>query len=437
MNFCCDIDAEISLLGAMILDVESLEKGLYYIEPKFFSNELNRDLFIILRAVYEKHKKIDIVLVSSYIKDHEIVEITPAKLSSIINTVPSAAHFDNYFEIVLEKFMRREMQKLSKGMFDESGNNEIEVNNLIQSVKNKLDDLAFDKRQKASVVLCDALKEFIAELKERGENKRSIGIPTGFRELDDMLMGLQRGNLVILAARPSMGKTALVLNILETVVIDNKNPALLFSLEMEQWQVVGRVVSSASNITYSELANARLQPHKYALLAHHIERIQPGKLFINDSAGLDIDEIKLISKHLKTKHDIKIIAIDHLQLITSKKRFDSRHLEISYLTKQLKNLAKELNVCVIVLSQLNRQVDQRADKRPQLSDLRESGSIEEDADAVIMIYRSGYYDKNEDNGGLTEILVCKNRNGKTGAINLYFNKEIMKFEESETNDQAR
>ena len=409
-----DLEAERSLLGSMLISKEACQDILNKCEDRDFYEESHKVLFNAMSELSRQNIPVDVTTITSYLLDHSQLDKVGGVeyLRQLSDSVPTLAHSEYYLKIIHNKSILRKI--------------------INESEKTML-DITRDRNAGEFV----DVKKVIREVTDRLNKLQSIdgnisGIRTNFRDLDKITSGLQKGDLIILAARPAMGKTAFALNIAHNVAFKSEDPVAIFSLEMPASQLVQRIICSMGGIEGSTMRTGEIlktNANKYYAAA---ERVSKCNLYIDDTPGVKINEIVAKCRKLKQEHGLKLIVIDYLQLITgSSNNRESRQQEVSDISRQLKMLARELDVPVIALSQLSRSVEQRPNKRPMMSDLRESGAIEQDADIVTFIYREGYYKasegKEEEDNGLTEIIIAKHRNGATGEVNLAFEKNFSRF----------
>ena len=425
-----DLEAERSLLGAMLISKDVCQDILNKCVESDFYEESHKFLFTAMSELSRQMIPVDVTTVTSYLLDHNQLDKVGGVeyLRVLSDSVPTLAHSEYYLKIIHNKAILRkiinETTRIAEGAYGD-----------IEDIDGFIDDsektmLAITRDRNAGEFV--DVKHVIREVTDRLNKLQSIdgnisGIRTKFRDLDKITSGLQKGDLIILAARPAMGKTAFALNIAHNVAYQAEEPVAIFSLEMPASQLVQRIICSMGGIEGSTMRTGeilRTNANKYYAAA---ERVSKCNLYIDDTPGVKINEIVAKCRKLKQEHGLRLIVIDYLQLITR----ESRQQEVSDISRQLKMLARELDVPVIALSQLSRSVEQRPNKRPMMSDLRESGAIEQDADIVTFIYREGYYKasegKEEEDNGLTEIIIAKHRNGATGEVNLAFEKNFSRF----------
>jgi len=441
------LEAEESCLGAMLMSKSAISTIQELLRDEDFFDEKNRIIYRTIEELSEKNLPVDAISVSERLSSAGLLQKVGGStyLAKLIENVPSLSNVQYHARIVLEKSMLRELINAARIIIDNVYDNPTDVERLSDEAERLIFDVTNRKLRSNYKLLKDILTDTLKGI-ERISHLKHIytGLPTGFTEFDDKTSGLQNGDLIVIAARPSMGKTAFALNIASNVAkmkprdSSSKelegNAVLFFSLEMSFQELVLRMLSSESRIDMQRLRKGQLRPQEkeWDELVRAAGELSKMRILVDDTPAISINEIRAKSRRLKSRYDIKLIIIDHLQLITtveSNKLIINRNNEISYISRSLKALAKELNIPIIVLSQLSRKVDERGgDHRPILSDLRESGAIEQDADVVAFLYREEYYKKDTDKKNIAELLLQKQRNGPTGDIQLAFSREIVRFD---------
>jgi len=428
------IEAEQAVLGGLMLSAEAWDKVADRISEDDF---YRRDHAMIYRAIGELSNKgmpADAVTLGEWFEAQGISELVGGSryILELANTTPSAANIVAYADIVREKSVLRQLidagTEIAGDAFVPEGRSSHE---LLETAEQKVFRIAEAgaRGRKGFVTMSSAVKEAFTQLQHRYENKGSVtGLATGLHDFDELTAGLQPSDLIILAARPSMGKTALALNIAEYAAIKNKKAVAVFSMEMSASQLAFRLISSLGRINQQRLRTGELEDEDWPRVTSAIALLKDAKIFIDDTPALSPIELRARARRLKREHDLGLIVIDYLQLMAVPGTRENRATEISEISRGLKALAKELNVPVIALSQLNRSLEQRTDKRPVMADLRESGAIEQDADVIVFIYRDDYYNKESADKGLAEIIIGKQRNGPTGSLKLAFLGQFTKFE---------
>ncbi|HQW80509.1 MAG: replicative DNA helicase [Rhodanobacteraceae bacterium] len=428
------IEAEQAVLGGLMLSSEAWDKVADRINEGDF---YRRDHALIFRAIGELSNKsmpADAVTLGEWFEAQGIAELVGGSryILELANTTPSAANIAAYADIVREKSVLRQLidagTEIAGDAFVPEGRSSQE---LLETAEQKVFRIAEAgaRGRKGFVSMSSAVKEAFAQLQHRYENRGAVtGLATGLRDFDELTTGLQPSDLIILAARPSMGKTALALNMAEYAAIKGKKAVAVFSMEMSASQLAFRLISSLGRINQQHLRTGELEDADWPRVTSAIQLLKDAKIFIDDTPALSPTDLRARARRLKREHDLGLIVIDYLQLMAVPGTRENRATEISEISRSLKALAKELNVPVIALSQLNRSLEQRADRRPVMADLRESGAIEQDADVIVFIYRDDYYNKDSPDKGLAEIIIGKQRNGPTGSVKLTFMGQFTKFE---------
>ena len=426
------IEAEQAVLGAMLLKPDAVTTAAEELSADDFYRETHRLIFEAMMELKERTEPVDLVTLTEQLKKADkLTKIggIPA-LSLIANSVPTAANVHYHARIVHEKAQLRSLINAATEIAGAAYESADEVEDIMDSAEKRILQVASGKRSKDFVPLQDILLDTLEQIDLRYNNKGSItGLPTGFAELDHLTAGLQKSDLILVAARPSMGKTAFTLNIAAHVVLRAKEPVAFFSLEMSKEQLVQRLLCSEGRIDSQRLRVGELEEKEWGDLIDTANRLSAAPLYIDDTPGITVMELRSKARRLKAEHGLSLIVIDYLQLMQGRasKNGDNRQQEISEISRSLKALARELNVPVIALSQLSRSVESRQIKRPMLSDLRESGSLEQDADIVMFLYREDYYDPETENKNITEVIIAKHRNGPVDTVDLTFLKQFTKF----------
>ena len=433
-----DREAESSLLGAMIISKETCQSFVDKANVNDFYEDKHRLLFMAMYDLTKQNMPADITTITTYLKDHgQLDKVGGVEyLLRLSESVPTVAHSDFYFKIIHDKAILRKIIHETTNIAEDAFNDIENIDDFIDQTEKTMLSISKDRNAGEFVDVRSILKDVTKRLNMLQKNDGNIsGVKTNFIDLDKMTSGFQKGDLIILAARPAMGKTAFALNIAHNAAEKSKEPVAIFSLEMPKEQLVQRIICSMGGIEGSTMRTGEVLRNNANKYYAAVERVSHCNLFIDDTPGIKINEI--VAKCRKLKQDekgLKLIIIDYLQLISgNSNNRESRQQEVSDISRQLKMLARELEVPVIALSQLSRSVEQRPNKRPMMSDLRESGAIEQDADIVTFLYREDYYAKNNDKNedvketGLTEVIIAKHRNGATGEVNLSFQKDFSRF----------
>ena len=426
------LEAEQSVLGAILLSERAMyalviEQGL---KPEDFYRERHRLIYSAMMSLYGESEPIDVLTVSEHLRSKGLLEQAGGQsaIDSLVASVPAAGNARHYARIVREHALVRRLLTTTYDIQARVQEQTAAPRELVEQAERAMLEVAHDDRQKDFRSIEEILHDELDKLERlSSEGTALTGTPSGFQDLDEMTGGFQPGNLVIVAARPSMGKSALVCNMAENAAIDHNAPVALFSLEMSETELAQRFVASQARIKGDDLRKGRVAEHKWPKIMEASQRLARAPMFIDDSSDVGLLEIRAKARRLHQQHGLGLIIIDYLQLLRADHRIENRVEAIGQMSRGLKILARELRTPVIALSQLNRGVEQRTDKRPVLSDLRESGSIEQDADLVAFIYRDEYYDKESEREGEADIIIAKHRNGAIGEVTLTFQKEYPKF----------
>jgi replicative DNA helicase len=427
-----NIDAEQSVLGAILIDNSALMSTLELLSYEDFYKESHRKIFIGMTDLFDRNEPIDIVTLTDHLRKKNDLDVIggPQYLTSLAMTIPTSANVRYHSKIVREKAMLRGLLRsvtdIARNVYD----GELDAEELIDYAEKTVFDLS-DKRIKVSFAsLKDVIKDSFQMIEQLYDRKEMVtGVPTGFAQIDELTTGLQKSDLIIIGGRPSMGKTAFSLNIAQHVGVHMKEPVAIFSLEMSKEQLAFRMLCSEAMVDSNSIRKGFIKKEDWHRLTNAAGNLASAPIFIDDSAGMTVLEMRAKARRLKAEHGLSLVIVDYLQLMRGRGNAERREQEISEISRSLKALAKELRVPVIALSQLNRGVESRTEKKPTLADLRESGAIEQDADVIIFLYRDEVYNKKrEDNKGKAEIIVAKQRNGPTGEIPLTFISQCTRFE---------
>jgi replicative DNA helicase len=427
-----NIEAEQSVLGAVLLDNEAISKALEIISPEDFYREAHRKLFNTMIELYEKNEAIDLITVTDTLKRKNELDAVGGitYLSVIASQVPTAANIRYHSKIIKEKSLVRGLLRSTTDIAAKVYESALEAEELVDFAEKTIFDVS-DKRTKTSFfTLKEVIKSSFEMIEHLYDRKEAItGTPSGFPDLDELTTGFQPGDLIIVGARPSMGKTALGLNIAQHVAVETREPVAIFSLEMSKEQLALRMLCAEAMVDSNSVRKGFIRKEDWGRLTGAAGRLADAPIFIDDSSGISVLEMRAKARRLKVEHGgIGLVVVDYLQLMRGRGSFERREQEISEISRSLKGLAKELKVPVMALSQLNRAVEQRGEKKPTLADLRESGAIEQDADVIIFLYRDEVYNKNNpQNKGKAEIIVAKQRNGPTDTILLTFLSKCTRF----------
>lgn len=434
-------EAEASLLGALLIDSDAVVKIADNVSALDFSDIRHQRIYEAIMQLYENHEAIDVLTLSDRLKNNGHLDSVggPAYLTELTNFVPTAAHVEQYADIVAQKAMRRRLINASKEIVELGYDESKQLRALIEEAEVKLFEVSQQHIKQDIISLEAVLAESFDRLDDLHKDKQKIrGVPTGFKDIDTTLAGFQKSDLIILAARPSMGKTALALNFAHNVAVQANQPVLIFSLEMSKEQLVDRLLSIESGVDAWALRTGNLTDTDFEKIGHAMGTLSEAQIFIDDSPGITMSDLRTKARREAHRHPLGLVIVDYLQLMSGGSRFGNdfnRVQEISEISRGLKGLARELNVPVLALSQLSRSVESRSPQIPQLADLRESGSIEQDADVVAFIYREEYYNPESDRKGLADIFIKKHRNGPTGNVELRFENEKQRFHSVDTRHQ--
>lgn len=433
-NLPFNLEAEQSLLGAILIDPGLIATVLDSVSSECFYKEEHRGIFSVMTRLFASGSPIDLITVLEGVKAEEIFdsdETAKRYLTELLSIVPSLQNAETYLRIVKEKYYLRMLIETAGEIISESSEPGSDATSMLDAAEQRI----FEIRQGRDAKGLRRIDEVIISSYDRlqrissGDKDRYLGIPTGFSRLDAILTGLNRSDLVLIAGRPGMGKTSFALNIAEYVAMKKQKKVVIFSLEMSTEQLVERMLSSQASIVSKALRTGTLAPDEWTRLASAADLLSKAEILLDDSSGITVPEMKA---KLRRQRDVDLVVIDYLQLMSSGRRTENRVAEISEMTRSLKLMAKELSIPVITLSQLSRGPESRSDHRPMLSDLRESGSIEQDADVVLFLYREGYYNQAYDQQNVSECIVAKNRHGETGTVELAWDGQYTRFSNLET-----
>lgn len=435
-----NIEAEQAVIGAIFLEPEAFSTASELLMPGDFYRASHQRIFETMLRLGDKGEPIDLVTVTTALSNAQQLEEVGgvSYLTQLAESVPTAANIEYYAKIVEEKAILRRLIRTATDIVTTTFQREDEVEDVLNEAEKSILDVSGRKNTGSFKVIKDVLIEVYDKIETLHRSNGDVtGVPTGYRELDKMTSGFQRNDLIIIAARPSVGKTAFALNIAQNVATKTDENVAIFSLEMGADQLVQRILCAEGNIDATRLRNGKLEADDWSKLTMAMGSLSNAGIYIDDTPGIRVSEIRSKCRRLKQEHGLGMILIDYLQLIAgSGKPGENRQQEVSEISRSLKGLARELNVPLIALSQLSRGVEQRQDKRPMMSDLRESGSIEQDADIVGFLYRDDYYDKESEKQNIIEIILAKQRNGPVGTVELAFVKEYNKFVDLDHRYQA-
>jgi len=426
-----NLDAEKSLLGAVLIDEEVLADISEHVTSKDFYDKRHAVVYDGMMRLYEKHRPVDLLTLTDELKRKKELEVIggSAYLTELTNYVPTAAHAEAYAELVAQKAVRRRLIKASSEISEMGFDEDTTTQELLEKAEAELFSVSDQSLKQDLTSIESILTESFDRMEELHRNKGALrGIRTGYRDLDNMTAGLQRSDLIILAARPAMGKTTLVTNLAYNVATIAKLPVLFFSLEMSKEQLVDRMLADASGVDAWNIRTGNLSDQDFSKLSEAMGEMAEAPIYIDDTPGLSVLEMRTKARRAAHEAPLGVIIVDYLQLMQASGRSDGNRVqEVSEISRGLKLIARELNVPVIGLSQLSRSVESRNPQIPQLADLRESGSIEQDADIVMFIYREAYYNPDTERENITDLIIAKHRNGPTGKVELYFHPERLRF----------
>jgi len=424
-------EAEMAVLGSMLLDREAISQAIELVDEGCFYRDGHKRIFSAIIKLYDANRAVDIVtLMEELKKGGSLDEVGgPSYIAHLASTVPTAANIVHYAKLVKEKTLLRNLINAATQIVSDCFDSTSEVDALVDKAEQLIFDIASKKVESRFFPLKEVIKNSIETIDNLYQRKENItGISTGFRDLDMKTAGLQPSDFIVVAGRPSMGKSALATCIAEHIGVVEKLPVAFFSLEMSKEQLAQRMLCSHARVDAHKVRTGFLSQADWPRLVNAAGKMSEAPIYIDDSPGITALELRAKARRLKSQFDIKLIILDYLQLMQGPAKAENRQQEISEISRSLKALARELNVPVIAISQLSRAVEQRSDHRPQLSDLRESGAIEQDADLVLLLLREEYYNPTEENKGLSELIIAKQRNGPIGSLSLAFLGEYMRFE---------
>ncbi len=427
-----NLEAERSVLGAILVDNDTFNSAAQVIDSGDFFRDAHRRIFDAMVSLNERRQAIDFVTLKEELqRAGDLDEVGgPAYVASLADGVPRATNVEYYSRIVKEKATLRSLISAANKILTNAYEADQESDLILDEAESAIFAVADDRLKAGFVPMRDLVHENFPKIEQLFEQKRLVtGVPSGFVDMDEMTRGFQRGDLIIIAARPSMGKTSLVLNIAQHVAMQPGMLVGFFSLEMSKESLFLRLLTSEAQIDSHRLMSGALGQKDYGRISHAIESLSAMQLYVDDTANVSVLEMRAKARRLQAEHGLALLVVDYIQLMNGRGRFENRTLELASISRSLKGLAKELNIPVIVLSQLSRAPEARADHRPQLSDLRESGALEQDADVVALIFREDAYnrDPHHENAGIAELILAKQRNGPTGTVKLAFLREQTRF----------
>jgi replicative DNA helicase len=424
------VEAEQSILGAMILDKEAINTAVEIIKPEDFYKEANGEIYEAILVLFNKNEPVDLITLSEELKRRGTLEHVGGVtyLANLSSGVATTANAEYYCKIVKDKSTLRRLIKSSNQIMGKAYEDSEEVGAIIEEAEKQIFDITQGAHREGFSPINEVLLESFARIEEMAANKGQLtGLTTGFLDIDNKLSGLQKSDLVLIAARPSMGKTAFGLNVATNAALKAKAKVAIFSLEMSKEQLVQRMIAATAHVDLQKIISGNLTEDEWLQIINSMGPLSQADIYIDDTAGISLTEMRAKCRRLKIEKGLDLVVIDYLQLMQLDVRTENRQQEISAISRGLKGLAKEMECPVISLSQLSRAPELRSDHRPMLSDLRESGAIEQDADVVMFLYRDEYYNEESEKKNIGEVIIAKHRNGPTGTVELVWKKEFTKF----------
>jgi replicative DNA helicase len=429
-----NIEAEKSLLGGLLMDKDAIYKIIDFFQVKDFYEKKHEQIYRCLVDITERSGSIDLLSVANRLEEKELLDQIGGNsyLTELVNSVPTASHVEEYARIVQKKRIRREMIQAGQEISLTAYREDQDVEEVLDEAEQKIFNISQNSLRNRFLRVGDALEDAfqrIERLSTQDEDTR--GVPSGFHDLDDVLSGFQKSDLILLAARPSMGKSSLAFNIAQNVAVNKNIPVGIFSLEMSNDQIIDKLLSSTSGVNLWKIRNGKLSTKEnsndYSKIQEAMHELSDAPIYIEDKSSFNIMQMKAMARRLQAENGLGLIIIDYLQLIQPRSNATSMVQQMTEISRALKGLAKELNVPVISLSQLSRAVEKRTPQIPRLSDLRESGALEQDADVVLLMYREEYYREDTERQNITDLIIAKHRNGPTGKVELYFDENTTSF----------
>lgn len=427
------VEAEQCVLGSILLKQRALDKVAHFLAPDDFYKPSHQSIYNAMLELFDKSEPQDLITVTTKLKDSQKIEEIggPTYLASLTDIVPVSANIAHYAKIVRDKSILRKLIHTTSEIAGRCYEEQDDIDLLLDDVEHSVFDISSEKSKQSVFHMKDIIGETFKNIESLADRKEMVtGVPSGYDDFDRKTAGLQPSDLIIVAGRPSMGKTAFAMNVVQNAAFFAKTPVAVFSLEMSKEQLAMRMLCSLSRVDSTRMRTGRLRDQDWPKLVRTTGMMATLPIFIDDTPAISVLEMRSKTRRLKSEHDIGMVVVDYLQLMRGRAGVNSREQEISEISRSLKAMAKELKIPVVALSQLNRSLENRTDKRPQLSDLRESGAIEQDADVICFIYRDEVYNKSPDNPkrGIAEIIIGKQRNGPTGTVELTFLDHITTFE---------
>ena len=426
------LDVEKAVLGALMIDKDAYAVVCEMLHPESFYEPRNQKVYAAVRDLSMAERPVDVLTVTEQLaKNGDLEEVGgPVYVAELSSRVASSANIEYHARIIAQKYLARQLISFASVIETKAFDDTTDIDDLMQEAEGSLFELSQRNMKKDYTQIDPVIKNAVEVIQKAAANKDGItGVPTGYHKLDDITSGWQASDLVIIAGRPAMGKTSFALSMAKNIAADYKVPMAFFSLEMSNVQLVNRLISNCCEIQGKKIQNGQLQPDEWERLDKRMNDLIGAPLYVDDTPGLSVFELRTKARRLVREHGVKLIMIDYLQLMNANgMRFSSRQEEVSTISRSLKGLAKELDIPILALSQLNRGVDARTDKRPVMSDLRESGAIEQDADIIMFIYRDWVYHKDTADPNVAEIIIGKQRNGPTGTVNMRFDGQFTRFD---------
>ena len=426
-----NLEAEMAVLGSMLIDEDAISVAIESLDRDSFYKDTHKRIFEAVLDLYNANKAVDLITLTDTLKRNGVLDEVGGVsfLTALVNSVPTAANISHYTNIVKEKSTLRNLITSATKIVSLCYESEDNVSEVVDNAERLVFEVSDSRPQSSYLHLKEIIKDSIEKIDRLYQKKAHVtGIPTGFIDFDRITSGLQASDLIVIAGRPSMGKSALAIGIAEYAGVMEKIPVAIFSLEMSKEQLVQRMLCAHARVDAHKVRTGYLTPSDWPHLTAAAGKLSEAPIFIDDAPSISVMELRAKARRLKAHHDIQLIILDYLQLMRGDARVENRQQEISDISRSLKALARELRVPIVAISQLSRAVEARSDHRPQLSDLRESGAIEQDADVVVLILREEYYNPHPENQGIAEIIIAKQRNGPVGSMKLAFIKEYTRFE---------
>lgn len=424
------LEAEQSVIGSMLMDKDAIDTASEILVGEDFYAKQNEVLFNAMKDLRAENKPVDVITLSARLKETGAPEVMTSVefVKEILNAVPTSANVKHYANIVYEKSVLRKLIKITEQINTSCYQQSDKLENILEDTEREVFKVVQAGNSRDFVPIRDVVMDVLRKIEEASKTKGHMtGVSTGFADLDRMTNGLQKSDFILVAARPSMGKTAFALALLRYAALKKNLPVAMFSLEMSNEQIVNRLLAMESKVDAQDIRRGELEDDQWEALMDSSDIIGNSNIIIDDTPGITVTELRSKCRKYKLEHDIQMVVIDYIQLMSSGRNVDSRQQELSDISRALKQIARELQVPVVVLSQLNRAVDSRSDHRPMLSDIRESGAIEQDADVIMFLYRDDYYNPNTEEKNIAEVIIAKQRNGPVGTIKLAWQPKYTKF----------